>query len=114
MGRPAKLKGPSAAVARCPRSGTDALHVRCHDEEWEGQLRDEHRRFEFPVVEGAQAGLCWITILGNRETYRRARKGFDPGRLGPIGRAAKGCRSRARSRQRQLVDAFAGASTGQR
>lgn len=52
--------------------------VTYHDEEWAVPLHDDHRLFEFIVLEGAQAGLSWMTILRRREAYREAFAGFDP------------------------------------
>ncbi|MCL7959824.1 MAG: DNA-3-methyladenine glycosylase I [marine benthic group bacterium] len=49
-----------------------------HDEEWGVPIRDDRRHFEFLILEGAQAGLSWDTILGKREGYREAFAGFDP------------------------------------
>jgi DNA-3-methyladenine glycosylase I len=63
---------------RCGWCGTDPLYVAYHDEEWGVPVRDDRRLFEFLVLEGAQAGLSWITILRKREAYRRAFDGFDP------------------------------------
>ncbi|MDR1378923.1 MAG: DNA-3-methyladenine glycosylase I [Synergistaceae bacterium] len=62
---------------RCPWCGTDDLYVRYHDEEWGVPVKDERKLFEFIVLEGAQAGLSWITILRRRENYRAAFAGFD-------------------------------------
>ena len=64
-------------AARCPWP-TTPLYVAYHDTEWGVPLHDEHRLFEFLVLEGAQAGLSWLTILNKRENYRRAFDGFDP------------------------------------
>lgn len=66
---------------RCPWCGTDPLYVAYHDEEWGRPLHDDPRLFEFLVLEGAQAGLAWITILKKREGYRRAFAQFDPARV---------------------------------
>ncbi len=64
---------------RCGWAGTDPLYVQYHDEEWGVPLRgDEHRLFEFLTLEGAQAGLSWLTILRKRENYRAAFDNFDP------------------------------------
>lgn len=52
--------------------------VRYHDEEWGVPVHDDRRQFEFLVLEGAQAGLSWSTVLNKREGYRRAFSGFDP------------------------------------
>lgn len=57
------------------------LDVLYHDEEWGVPLHDDVRLFEFLVLEGAQAGLSWSTILRKREAYRRAFDGFDPARV---------------------------------
>jgi DNA-3-methyladenine glycosylase I len=66
---------------RCAWAGTDPLLVRYHDTEWGLPLHDDRRLFEFLVLEGAQAGLSWITILRKRENYRQAFDGFDPQRV---------------------------------
>lgn len=62
---------------RCGWSGTDELYVKYHDEEWGRLVTDDKTLFEFLVLEGAQAGLSWITILRKREGYREAFHGFD-------------------------------------
>jgi DNA-3-methyladenine glycosylase I len=56
----------------------DELSIRYHDEEWGAPVHDDRRWFEFLVLEGAQAGLSWDTILRKRENYRRAFADFDP------------------------------------
>jgi DNA-3-methyladenine glycosylase I len=66
---------------RCAWAGTDPLVVRYHDTEWGVPLHDDRRLFEFLVLESAQAGLSWITILRKRENYRQAFDGFDPQRV---------------------------------
>ncbi len=63
---------------RCPWSGTDPLFVAYHDQEWGVPVHDDRVLFEFLVLEGAQAGLSWITILRKRDAYRRAFDRFDP------------------------------------
>jgi DNA-3-methyladenine glycosylase I len=63
---------------RCPWAGTDPLYVRYHDEEWGVPVHDDARLFEMLTLEGAQAGLAWITILKKRDGYRRAFHRFDP------------------------------------
>jgi DNA-3-methyladenine glycosylase I len=63
---------------RC-RWARDPLDVRYHDEEWGVPLRDDRKLFELLILEGAQAGLSWSTILKRREGYREAFDGFDPG-----------------------------------
>jgi DNA-3-methyladenine glycosylase I len=64
-------------VSRCLWCGDDPLYVNYHDKEWGVPVRDDRRLFEFLILEGAQAGLSWITILRKRENYRRAMGGFD-------------------------------------
>jgi DNA-3-methyladenine glycosylase I len=56
----------------------DPEYIRYHDEEWGVPVHDEHRQFEFLILEGAQAGLSWSTILRKRAGYREAFAGFDP------------------------------------
>ncbi|WP_461480577.1 DNA-3-methyladenine glycosylase I [Porticoccus sp.] len=63
---------------RCPWCQGDDLYQRYHDTEWGSPCRDDTTLFEFLVLESAQAGLAWITILRKRENYRRAFAGFDP------------------------------------
>lgn len=66
---------------RCAWCGEDALYRAYHDLEWGVAVHDEHRLFEMLILEGAQAGLSWLTILRKREGYRRAFDGFDPERI---------------------------------
>lgn len=63
---------------RCAWCGSDPLYVAYHDTEWGVPVRDDARLFEFLLLEGAQAGLAWITILRKREGYRRVFDDFDP------------------------------------
>jgi len=63
---------------RCEWAGSDPLYVKYHDREWGRPLHDDRALFEFLVLEGAQAGLSWLTILKKRENYRKAFHGFDP------------------------------------
>jgi DNA-3-methyladenine glycosylase I len=63
---------------RCAWPGADPLYVAYHDREWGVPVHDDRVLFEFLVLEGAQAGLSWITVLRKREAYRRAFDGFDP------------------------------------
>jgi len=65
------------AKTRCAWAGSDPLYVAYHDEEWGVPLHDDGRLFELLILEGAQAGLSWITILRKREAYRKAFDGFD-------------------------------------
>jgi DNA-3-methyladenine glycosylase I len=60
---------------------TGELMIRYHDEEWGVPAHDDRTLFEFLILEGAQAGLSWSTILNKRENYRRAFEGFDPTRV---------------------------------
>jgi DNA-3-methyladenine glycosylase I len=71
----------SGMIQRCEWAGTDPLYVEYHDAEWGVPLRDETKLFELLCLEGAQAGLAWITILRKREGYRRAFAGFAPERV---------------------------------
>ena len=63
---------------RCGWCGDDPLYVAYHDEEWGVPVYDDRTLFEFLILEGAQAGLSWSTILKKREGYRAAFDGFDP------------------------------------
>ena len=62
---------------RCDWAGDDPLYVVYHDTEWGVPVHDDQKLFEFIILEGAQAGLSWITILRKRENYRKAFAGFD-------------------------------------
>jgi DNA-3-methyladenine glycosylase I len=64
--------------------GSD-LYLRYHDEEWGVPVHDDRKLFEFVILEGAQAGLSWITILKRREGYRQAFAGFDPEKVALFG-----------------------------
>jgi DNA-3-methyladenine glycosylase I len=66
------------SVARCFWCGTDPLYCRYHDEEWGVPVHNDRRLFEMLILEGAQAGLSWITILRKRPAYRHAFDRFDP------------------------------------
>ena len=63
---------------RCPWSISDPVYVDYHDLEWGVPVREDQKQFEFLVLESAQAGLSWLTILKRREGYRRLYAGFDP------------------------------------
>jgi len=63
---------------RCAWTGADPLYRDYHDQEWGVAVHDDRLLFEFLILEGAQAGLSWITILRKRESYRAAFSGFDP------------------------------------
>ena len=64
-------------IKRCVWPGTDPLYIKYHDEEWGKEVHDDKILFEFLVLESAQAGLSWITILRRRENYRKAFANFD-------------------------------------
>jgi DNA-3-methyladenine glycosylase I len=64
-------------LIRCKWCGTDPLYTKYHDEEWGKEVHDDKTLFEFLILESAQAGLSWITILRRRENYRKAFADFD-------------------------------------
>ncbi|MDR2842856.1 MAG: DNA-3-methyladenine glycosylase I [Spirochaetaceae bacterium] len=66
---------------RCAWCTTDTLYTEYHDTEWGVPQRDSKKLFEFFILDGAQAGLSWLTILRRRESYRAAFNGFDPERI---------------------------------
>lgn len=72
-----KRKASPKAPVRCGWCGDDPLYVRYHDEEWGKPVTEDAKMFEFLVLESAQAGLSWITILRKRENYRKAFANFD-------------------------------------
>ena len=72
---------------RCGWCGTDPLYVAYHDDEWGVPQHDDRRLFEKLILEGAQAGLSWITVLRKREDYRQAFHGFDPEKVAAMGDA---------------------------
>ena len=74
-------------IIRCAWAGDDPLMRRYHDEEWGVPLHDDRALFELLVLEGAQAGLSWRTILHRREGYRTAFEGFDIARVAAYGQA---------------------------
>ena len=67
--------------SRCPWAGHDPAYIRYHDTEWGMPVHDDRRQFEFLVLESAQAGLSWLTILKRREGYRKLYEGFDAGKV---------------------------------
>jgi len=74
-------------IVRCPWStGGNELYIEYHDKEWGVPARDDRTQFEFLILEGAQAGLSWSTILNKREGYREAFAGFDPERIARFGK----------------------------
>jgi len=72
---------PASRRERCGWAGDDPLYQAYHDREWGVPLHDDRALFEFLVLEGAQAGLSWITILRKRDAYRQAFADFDPTRV---------------------------------
>lgn len=70
---------------RCAWCGDDPLYVSYHDNEWGMPVHDDRRLFEFLVLEGAQAGLSWLTVLKKRENYRKAFDNFDIERVATYG-----------------------------
>jgi DNA-3-methyladenine glycosylase I len=76
-----RMKPGPPAKRRCAWPGTDPLMLAYHDEEWGAPQHDDGILFEFLILEGAQAGLSWSTILKKRENYREAFAGFDPARV---------------------------------
>jgi len=77
--RSGRTLGPSER--RCAWAGTDPLYVRYHDEEWGVPVHDDRRLFEMLILEGAQAGLSWITILRKRAAYRKAFDRFNASKV---------------------------------
>ncbi|MCI0684889.1 MAG: DNA-3-methyladenine glycosylase I [Gemmataceae bacterium] len=75
-------------MSRCPWAKTD-LYVRYHDAEWGVPVHDDRLLFEFLILEGAQAGLSWETILKKRATYREAFDHFDPAVVAKYGQKKK-------------------------
>ena len=73
-------------MKRCAWCGNDSLYVAYHDDEWGVPVHDDRRLFEFLVLEGAQAGLSWLTIQKKREHYRKAFDDFDVERIAGYGR----------------------------
>lgn len=70
---------------RCFWVSSEPLYLAYHDEEWGVPVRDDRKLFEMLILEGAQAGLSWITILRRRDGYRRAFDGFDPEKIAAYG-----------------------------
>ncbi len=68
----------SREIKRCAWVTEDPIYIDYHDNEWGRPIYDDHLLFEFLILEGAQAGLSWLTILKRRENYRKAFANFDP------------------------------------
>jgi DNA-3-methyladenine glycosylase I len=75
----------TVAPPRCPWAGVDPLYLAYHDEEWGVPAHEDRHLFEMLVLEGAQAGLSWITILRKRERYREVFDRFDPAQVARYG-----------------------------
>src|SRR5512139_413568 len=75
---PELMTSPIDDKHRCPWARNDPLYHRYHDEEWGVPVHDDRLLFEFLILEGAQAGLSWSTILRKRQAYRHAFADFDP------------------------------------
>ncbi|MDN0082292.1 DNA-3-methyladenine glycosylase I [Crenobacter sp. SG2305] len=71
----------TATLTRCAWCSDDPLYIAYHDDEWGVPVTDDRKLFEMLILEGAQAGLAWITILRKREGYRRAFADFDPAQI---------------------------------
>ena len=71
----------NTSLTRCSWAGDDPLYVAYHDEEWGVPTWDDRQLFEMLILEGAQAGLSWYTILKKRDAYRKAFDAFDPERM---------------------------------
>jgi DNA-3-methyladenine glycosylase I len=82
---PTMAKSSDGALIRCPWAGSDPLMIAYHDEEWGVPVHDDRLLFEFLILEGAQAGLSWRTVLHKREAYRKAFANFDVERVARFG-----------------------------
>jgi DNA-3-methyladenine glycosylase I len=97
-------------LARCWWAGDDPLYIAYHDEEWGVPIHEPRRLFELLCLEGAQAGLAWITILRKRDGFRAAFEGFDPATIASYDDADR-ARLMADARivrNRAKIDAFIG------
>ncbi len=72
------MKNKDGKIKRCEWCITDPLYVKYHDEEWGVPVHDDKKHFEMIILDGAQAGLSWLTVLRKRENYRKAFDNFDP------------------------------------
>jgi DNA-3-methyladenine glycosylase I len=79
------MTNPTTNLTRCAWCGTDPLYMKYHDEEWGREVHDDKTLFEFLILESAQAGLSWITILRRRENYRQAFCNFDVQKVASMG-----------------------------
>lgn len=76
-----RASGIQQPVSRCAWTTNDPLYLKYHDEEWGVPVHDDQKLFEMLCLEGAQAGLSWITILRKRENYQKAFSNFDPKKI---------------------------------
>ncbi|MEE8442029.1 MAG: DNA-3-methyladenine glycosylase I [Spirochaetia bacterium] len=74
-------------MERCPWCGSDPEYIRYHDTEWGVPVHDDRKHFEFLNLEGAQAGLSWLTVLRRRQGYAKAFANFDPQAVAAMGDA---------------------------
>ena len=72
------MKNKDGKIKRCEWCITGPLYVKYHDEEWGVPVHDDKKHFEMIILDGAQAGLSWLTVLRKRENYRKAFDNFDP------------------------------------
>ncbi len=82
---PERKRSTAAERVRCAWVSDDPLYLAYHDEEWGVPVHDDRKLFEMLILEGAQAGLSWITILRRRESYRRAFDRFDAKKIAAYG-----------------------------
>src|SRR5262245_59035396 len=80
----AALRQVPPRMKRCSWVSASPLYERYHDEEWGKPVHDDRVLFEFLILEGAQAGLSWLTVLKKREAYRKAFRGFDPKKVAKL------------------------------
>ena len=99
-----------APARRCRWAGSDPLYIAYHDQEWGVPVHDDRQLFEMLNLEGAQAGLAWITILRKREGYRKAFANFDAVKIWRYGAREKArlLKDAGIVRNRAKIDAFIG------
>jgi DNA-3-methyladenine glycosylase I len=78
------MNGP---IKRCDWASGDPIYIKYHDTEWGVPVHDDRKLFEFLLLEGAQAGLSWLTVLRKRENYRKAFDMFDPEKVASYGKS---------------------------
>ncbi|CAG1064792.1 DNA-3-methyladenine glycosylase 1 [uncultured bacterium] len=79
------MEGKNDGLTRCGWVTDDPLYIAYHDNEWGVPVFDDRKLFEFLILEGAQAGLSWLTVLKKRENYRKAFSSFDPAKVAAFG-----------------------------